>query len=97
MAARDCWDLIFQSPENRSMENTNILWQDVIKKEARGLNDDDLGEVKSVEGDHVFTRAGIIDKISYRLPKSLVQRYDGHNLVFNISKEEAKEKYRTRV
>jgi hypothetical protein len=79
------------------MENTNILWQDVIKKEARGLNDDDLGEVKGVEGDHVFTRAGIIDKISYHLPKSLVQRYDGYNLVFNISKEEAKEKYRTRV
>ncbi|HJT48798.1 MAG TPA: hypothetical protein VJ729_11510 [Nitrososphaeraceae archaeon] len=79
------------------MENTNILWQDIIKKEARGLNDDDLGEVKSVEGDHVFTRAGIIDKISYRLPKSLVQRYDGHNLVFNISKEEANEKYRTHV
>jgi hypothetical protein len=97
MPAYDCWDLIFQSAENKNMESTDIVWEDIIKKEARGLNDDDLGEVKSVEGDHVFTRAGITDKISYRLPKSLVQRYDGHNLVFNISKEEAKERYRTRV
>ena len=51
------------------MENTNILWEDVIKKEARGFDDDgDLGEVKSVEGDHIFTRAGITEKISYSLP-----------------------------
>ena len=27
------------------MENVNIVWDDVIKKEARGVNDDDLGEV----------------------------------------------------
>ena len=51
------------------MENTNILWEDVIKKEARGFDDDgDLGEVKSVEGDHIFTRAGITEKITYSLP-----------------------------
>ncbi|HYY50028.1 MAG TPA: hypothetical protein VE643_04085 [Nitrososphaeraceae archaeon] len=51
------------------MENTNILWEDVIKKEARGFNDDgDLGEVKSVEGDHILTRAGITEKITYSLP-----------------------------
>lgn len=75
------------------MENVNIVWDDVIKKEARGVNDDDLGEVQSVEADSVITRAGIADKITYRLPKSLVQRYDGHNLVFNISKDEAKAEY----
>ena len=77
------------------MASTNIVWEDVIKKEARGLNDDDLGEVQSVEGEYVITRAGITDKITYRLPKNLVERYDGHNLVFKISEEEAKTKYGT--
>ena len=61
------------------MEHANIAWDDVLKKEARGLNDDDLGEVQSVESDCVVTRAEITDKITYRLPKSLVQRFDGHD------------------
>jgi hypothetical protein len=75
------------------METTNIVWDDVIKKEARGLNDDDLGEVQSVESDYVITRAGIADKITYRLTKNLAQGYDGHNLIFSILKDEAKTKY----
>lgn len=69
----------------------NIQWADVIKKEARGLND--LGEVQSIEQDIIITRAGITDKITYRLPKSLAERYDGHNVWFKITKEEAKARY----
>jgi hypothetical protein len=72
----------------------NIDWNDVIKKEARGLKDDDLGEVQDVRGDVVITKVGVVDKETYAIPKSLVTRYDGHNLWFNITKDEAKSQYK---
>ena len=34
----------------------SIEWNDVIKKEARGSNDDDLGEVKEVGQTYVVTQ-----------------------------------------
>lgn len=71
----------------------DIPWDELMKKEARGLNDDDLGEVQAIEADTVVTTAGVVDKITYRLPKSLVERYDGHNLWFRITKDEAKSEY----
>ena len=72
----------------------NIDWNDVVKKEARGLGDDDLGEVQEVRGNDVITKVGVIDKESYCIPKTLLERYDGHNLWFKISKDEAKNQYK---
>ena len=76
------------------MENiSNINWNELMGNEARGINDDDLGEVQRIEDEYVVTQAGVVDKITYRLPKNLVERYDGHNLLFRITKEQAKSKY----
>jgi len=72
----------------------NIDWNDVIKKEARGLKDDDLGEVQEVRGNVVITQVGVVDKETYAIPQSLVVRYDGHNLFFNITKDEAKNQFK---
>jgi hypothetical protein len=72
---------------------SNINWNELMGKEARGINDDDLGEVQRIEDEYVVTQAGVVDKITYRLPKNLVERYDGHNLLFKITKEQAKSKY----
>ena len=33
--------------------NSNIEWNDVLKKEARGIDDEDLGEVQEVQGKYV--------------------------------------------
>ena len=76
------------------MSFDNIDWKDVIKKEARGLKDDDLGEVQEVRGDVVITKVGIVDKETYAIPKRHVTRFDGHNLWFNITKDEAKTQYK---
>lgn len=72
----------------------NIYWSDVVKKEARSLGDDELGEVQEVHGNDVITKVGLIDKETYCIPKNLVERYDGHNLWFKISKDEAKSQYK---
>ena len=44
----------------------NIDWDDVIKKEARGINDADFGEVQLIMGNTVITEKGITDKGYYR-------------------------------
>ena len=43
--------------------DTEIDWNDVIKKEARGMNDLDLGEVQEVMEDKVVVQKGIIDQL----------------------------------
>ena len=72
----------------------NINWNDIIKKEARGLNDDDLGEVQEVRPNEIITKTGVVDKETYCIPKNFVEGFDGHNLRFRISKEEAKAQYK---
>ena len=76
------------------MSNNNINWNDVIKKEARGINDADLGEVQEIRLDNVITKAGVVDKEVYSIPKNLVDRYDGHNLWFRVTKEDAENVYK---
>ncbi len=76
--------------------NNNIDWADVIKKEARGINDADLGEVQEVRQNLVITKSGVVDKEVYSIPKNLVEKYDGHNLWFRVTKEEAESRYKTK-
>jgi hypothetical protein len=77
-----------------STDNNNIGWDEVVKKEARGINDADFGEVQLTIGDTVVTEKGIADKERFYLPKSLVDRFDGHTLWFNITEDEAYTTYR---
>ena len=44
------------------MSIDNIDWKDTIKKEARGLKDDDLGEVQEVRQNEIITKVGVVDK-----------------------------------
>ena len=72
----------------------NVDWDEVVKKEARGINYADFGEVQLTIGDTVITEKGIADKNRFYLPKSLVNKFDGHTLWFNITKGEANNTYR---
>ena len=74
--------------------NSNIDWMDVIKKEARGLNDADFGEVQEVSNGLVLTQRGIVNKELFSFPQSAVEGYDGKVLRFNISEIEAVDKYK---
>ena len=67
----------------------NLNWDEIIKKDARGIEDYDLGEIHAVESDTVVTKKGIVDKDKFYLPKNLVESYDGDKLHFRVTKEEA--------
>lgn len=70
--------------------DTEIDWNDVIKKEARGIDDLDLGEVQEVTDNKVTVQKGIIEHNIFQLPKSRIKSYDGAVLRFNISEGELK-------
>lgn len=70
--------------ENRTSSSTSSIdWSDVIKKEARGTDTFDLGEVQEIGQNYVVTQRGTIDKDRYYIPKYLVHGYDGETLWFD--------------
>ena len=70
-----------------------IPWNEIIKKEARGIDDADFGEVQDVNLEYVLTQKGIIDKEIFSFPKNLVQDYDGYRVIFKVTEEEARSSY----
>ena len=70
------------------MSSANIDWNDVIKKEARGTNDEDLGEVQEVKDNYVLVQRGIIDKENFYIPKDQAESFDGDVLKFKFSEQE---------
>ena len=67
------------------MSSNDIDWHDVIKKEARGINDEDLGEVQDVQSNYVIIEKGMMDKEKFYIPKDQVESYDGNALKFRFS------------
>ena len=76
------------------MSSNDIDWYDVIKKEARGINDEDLGEVQEVQSNYVLVQRGIINKEQFYLPKDQAESYDGTVLNFRISKSDLESRYK---
>jgi uncharacterized protein (TIGR02271 family) len=70
------------------MSSSNIDWNDVIKKEARGIDDEDFGEVQDVQENYVLVQKGIINKEKFYIPKDQAESYDGDVLRFRFSKQE---------
>lgn len=74
--------------------SSNIDRNDVIKKEARGINDADFGEVQRVTSKFVITQRGLMDVEIFGLPKEKIKSYDGDVLLFDVSEVEALSRYR---
>jgi uncharacterized protein (TIGR02271 family) len=70
-----------------------INWDEVVKKEARGKNDEGLGEVQETGDTYVLVQKGLISKEKFYIPKYLVEGYDGNTLWFKVSEEEAKNSF----
>jgi hypothetical protein len=74
--------------------SSNINWNEVIKKEAEGLNGEDFGEVQDVSNGFVLVQKGIINKEKFLIPQELAESFDGDKVRFTISKEDMLNKYR---
>jgi uncharacterized protein (TIGR02271 family) len=76
-----------------SSTSNNIDWSDVTKKEARGSNDEDLGEVQEVGQNYVLVQRGMLNKKKFYIPRDLAESYDGTVLRFKISDEDAESRF----
>ena len=70
--------------------NLDTAWSDILKKEATGIDDCDLGEVQQIGTDFIVTEKSIINKKRYCIPKNLIAGFDGHTLYIRIMKAESK-------
>jgi hypothetical protein len=83
------------SNSNNIVNNDNeINWSEVLKKEARGINESDFGEVQEIALYYILTERGLINKDKFYLPRELVEGFDGDKLRFAISEEDAEEKFK---
>ncbi len=73
--------------------SSDIDWNKTMKKEARGINGEHLGEVQEVTNEYILIQKGIIDKEKFFIPRDKVESFDGAILRFNISEEEVLDKY----
>lgn len=64
-------------------------WEDLLKKQASGIDDCEFGEVQQIQEEVIITEKGIINKKRYCLPKDLIAGFDGHTLYFRIMKVES--------
>ena len=83
--------MVMSTTSSNTGSSSSIAWDDVIKKEARGISDDfDFGEVQEIGQNYVMTQKGIANKQKFYLPKYLVQGYDGDTLWFNATEDQAR-------
>jgi hypothetical protein len=76
------------------MSSNIIPWNEVIKKEARGINDEDFGEVQEIKGNYILIQRGIINTEIFYIPKDQAESYDGNILNFRISESDLIRRYK---
>ena len=70
------------------MNTNDIEWNDVVKKEARGINDEDLGEVQQIQGNYILLQKGMINKKKFYIPKNQAESYEGDVLKIRLSEQD---------
>jgi hypothetical protein len=76
---------------NMSSDSIEYNPGDIIKKEARGLGEADLGEVQEISGEYIITQKGNVGKDKFYIPKDLLERFDGNTVYLRVTEEEAKQ------
>jgi hypothetical protein len=76
----------------RIMSKSNPVFnpEEIIKKEARGINNSFLGQVQEITSDYIVVERGTVEKERYIFSKKLFDRYDGHNVWFRVTEEQYK-------
>lgn len=73
------------SDKNEAINPMNTDYNDMVGKEAIGIDGLDLGKVIEIGNTFIVTQRGLIDKKNYHLPISSVESFDGEMVNFKIS------------
>lgn len=71
---------------------TDILWDQVVKKKANSIDEFDLGEIQEVTSEYVVTY-NVHEKKMFQIPKRMAKSFDGNKIVFDLSESDAKSLY----
>ena len=71
-------------------DSKNIPWNEIIKKDAVGINHEDFGKIQEVGSVSILTKKGFLNTEFFDIPKDLVASYDGNKVYFKINEEEAR-------
>jgi uncharacterized protein (TIGR02271 family) len=93
LAQKSTLDSVYTSINMSSERQSKIDWNDVVKKEARGSHDEDLGEVQEIGTNYIFVEKGLISKEKFYIPFTEVDSFDGNVLRFKLSEEEIRSNY----
>ena len=62
--------------------------ESIIKKEARGIDNTDLGKIKEITSDCIITQKNTINNDKFIIPKNLLERFHEDNILFQVTEEE---------
>jgi len=71
----------------------HINWDALIKKEARDIDNEEIGEVQEVTQDYLLVEKGLINKEKFYIPRNLVASYNGTTLIFSMTFQDLKNKF----
>jgi hypothetical protein len=63
--------------------------ENLIKKEAKGIDNTDLGEIKEITSSFIITEMRNGDKDKFIIPKNMVERFYEDSVLFQITEKEA--------
>jgi hypothetical protein len=73
---------------NNANKISDINWNNIIKQDARSMDNADLGKVKGLFEPFIVTERGTINKEKFYIPKSVIEKYDAGVLFFGITEQE---------
>jgi uncharacterized protein (TIGR02271 family) len=73
------------------MSATTVSWKEAHKKEARGVNGYDLGEVQDTGTYYVHTQKGVGSHTQFYIPKKYFSSFDGRTVRFDVGATQANE------
>ena len=70
---------------------SSINWNNIIKLDARSIDRASLGQVKGLFEPFVVVEKGTLNKETYYIPKSVIEKYDNEALYFCLTEQEVKD------
>jgi uncharacterized protein (TIGR02271 family) len=68
-------------------------WNEIIKKEARSLDDANLGKVQEINETSFIIEKGTKNREKFYIPRSIPHAYNGSVILLDITEDEAKKKF----
>jgi hypothetical protein len=83
------------SRSNSSGYGSGIMnWDTLSDRDSKTLDNFELGKVKQVADDYIYTEKGVLQKDKFYIPRRFADRFDGKTLWFAITKGQAENEFK---